>query len=69
MLKYCKYSKHGKSVREIEDHYDKLNKYSVRRKLGEEIEDQYLKSQPEETITEKVKLIPQNRKLKKQELD
>ena len=38
-----KYSKHSRSVREIEDYYNELSKYS--------------KSQPEETIAERVKLM------------
>ena len=48
-----KYSKHSKSDAEIEYYYDEAIKY--------------LKSEPEETIDERVKLMP--RKRKKQELE
>ena len=46
-----KNSKHSRSVGEIEDCYNELSKYS--------------RSQPEESIAEKVKLMPRKRKRKK----
>ena len=68
-----KYLKRRRSVGEIEDQHNQLTKYSRRKRTNEEFEDQYsqlskyLKSQPEETIGERVKLMPGTRK--KQELD
>ena len=49
-----KHLKCSRSVSEIKDQYEKLSKY--------------LKSQPEETIAGRVKLIPQKKKRKKKEI-
>ena len=58
------YSKPIKSVREVEYHNNQLFKYLDSRKLDKEIWEQYLNSQREETIAERVKLIAQKKKKK-----
>ena len=61
------YSKHSRSVGEFEDYYNKLSKCSECIKPDKEIENEYYKSHPGETIAEWVKLMPQKRKRHKLE--
>ena len=52
-----KYSKANRSDGELEGCYNDLNKYSECNKPDKDIEDKYLKSHPQKTIAERVKLM------------
>ena len=52
-----KYLKANRTVGELEGYYNDLNKYSECNKPDKDIEDKYLKSHPNKTIAERVKLM------------